>query len=86
VNRVSLGIARGECFGLLGTNGCGKTTTFKMIAGVHGLTTGDIWIGRHSILRAMDEVRTLDRDISVLRVQKQGRTCHDMWVVVNEVL
>ncbi|XP_064016795.1 ATP-binding cassette sub-family A member 13 [Pogoniulus pusillus] len=33
VESISLGIARGECFGLLGTNGAGKSTTFKMLTG-----------------------------------------------------
>ncbi|XP_074139691.1 LOW QUALITY PROTEIN: ATP-binding cassette sub-family A member 13 [Sminthopsis crassicaudata] len=33
VNDITLGIPRGECFGLLGVNGAGKSTTFKMLTG-----------------------------------------------------
>ncbi|XP_069709551.1 ATP-binding cassette sub-family A member 13 [Phaenicophaeus curvirostris] len=33
VESISLGIPRGECFGLLGANGAGKSTTFKMLTG-----------------------------------------------------
>uniref|UniRef100_A0A8C3D3Z1 ATP binding cassette subfamily A member 13 n=1 Tax=Corvus moneduloides TaxID=1196302 RepID=A0A8C3D3Z1_CORMO len=33
VENISLGVPRGECFGLLGTNGAGKSTTFKMLTG-----------------------------------------------------
>ncbi|XP_026509884.1 ATP-binding cassette sub-family A member 13-like [Terrapene carolina triunguis] len=33
VKDISLGIPRGECFGLLGANGAGKSTTFKMLTG-----------------------------------------------------
>ncbi|XP_068003827.1 ATP-binding cassette sub-family A member 13 [Melanerpes formicivorus] len=33
VESISLGIPKGECFGLLGTNGAGKSTTFKMLTG-----------------------------------------------------
>ncbi|XP_023570208.1 ATP-binding cassette sub-family A member 13 [Octodon degus] len=33
VQDISLGIPRGECFGLLGVNGAGKSTTFKMLNG-----------------------------------------------------
>nr|XP_020755556.1 LOW QUALITY PROTEIN: ATP-binding cassette sub-family A member 13 [Odocoileus virginianus texanus] len=33
VQDISLGVHRGECFGLLGVNGAGKTTTFKMLTG-----------------------------------------------------
>ncbi len=33
VDNLSLGIEKGQVFGLLGVNGAGKTTTFKMLAG-----------------------------------------------------
>ncbi|ELU18493.1 hypothetical protein CAPTEDRAFT_149677 [Capitella teleta] len=33
VKGVSVGIPRGQCFGLLGVNGAGKTTTFNMMTG-----------------------------------------------------
>jgi len=34
VDNVSFRIARGEIFGFLGSNGCGKTTTMKMLTGL----------------------------------------------------
>ncbi|WP_445369625.1 ATP-binding cassette domain-containing protein [Methylomonas sp. BW4-1] len=34
VDNVSLRIARGEIFGFLGSNGCGKSTTMKMLTGL----------------------------------------------------
>lgn len=34
VDRVSLQIPRGEIFGFLGSNGCGKTTTMKVLTGL----------------------------------------------------
>jgi ribosome-dependent ATPase len=34
VDRVSLEIGRGEIFGFVGSNGCGKTTTMKMLTGL----------------------------------------------------
>ena len=33
VDNLSIGVKKGEVFGLLGVNGAGKTTTFKMLAG-----------------------------------------------------
>lgn len=34
VDHICVGIKRGECFGLLGLNGAGKTTVFKMLTGL----------------------------------------------------
>ena len=41
VDDLTLGIHKGECFGLLGVNGAGKTTTFQMLAGDTSVTNGD---------------------------------------------
>jgi len=40
VDHVSFRIARGEIFGFLGSNGCGKTTTMKMMTGLLPATEG----------------------------------------------
>ena len=40
VDRVSFSIRRGEIFGFLGSNGCGKTTTMKMLTGLLSITEG----------------------------------------------
>jgi ribosome-dependent ATPase len=41
VDRVSFSIARGEIFGFVGSNGCGKTTTMKMLTGLLPATAGE---------------------------------------------
>jgi ribosome-dependent ATPase len=41
VNDVSLDISRGEIFGFLGSNGCGKSTTMKMLTGLLPATEGE---------------------------------------------
>ncbi len=41
VDRVSFDIRRGEIFGFLGSNGCGKTTTMKMLTGLLPATEGE---------------------------------------------
>ena len=48
VDRVSLSIAKGEIFALLGSSGCGKTTLLRMLAGFETPTSGRI------ILNGMD--------------------------------
>ena len=42
VDRVSFRIDRGEIFGFLGSNGCGKTTTMKMMTGLLPATEGQV--------------------------------------------
>jgi ribosome-dependent ATPase len=44
VDRVTMRIARGEIFGFLGSNGCGKTTTMKMLTGLLAPTEGQAWL------------------------------------------
>jgi ribosome-dependent ATPase len=41
VNRVSFTIERGEIFGFVGSNGCGKTTTMKMLTGLLPASDGE---------------------------------------------
>jgi putrescine transport system ATP-binding protein len=42
VNNVSIDIAKGEIFALLGSSGCGKTTLLRMLGGFETPTTGKI--------------------------------------------
>ena len=41
VDRVNFTIERGEIFGFLGSNGCGKTTTMKMLTGLLAPSDGE---------------------------------------------
>jgi ribosome-dependent ATPase len=42
VDHVSFAIERGEIFGFLGSNGCGKTTTMKMLTGLLPPSEGEV--------------------------------------------
>ncbi|WP_035459113.1 ribosome-associated ATPase/putative transporter RbbA [Microvirga flocculans] len=44
VDHVSFQIPRGEIFGFLGSNGCGKTTTMKMLTGLLQASEGQAWL------------------------------------------
>ncbi len=44
VDHVSFRIERGEIFGFLGSNGCGKTTTMKMLTGLLPASEGRAWL------------------------------------------
>ena len=49
VDHVSFRIRRGEIFGFLGSNGCGKSTTMKMLTGLLPATEGRAWLFGHEV-------------------------------------
>ena len=49
VDHVSFRIRRGEIFGFLGSNGCGKSTTMKMLTGLLEASEGRAWLFGHEI-------------------------------------
>ncbi|WP_317205392.1 ribosome-associated ATPase/putative transporter RbbA [Janthinobacterium sp.] len=44
VDHVDFRIGRGEIFGFLGSNGCGKSTTMKMLTGLLPASEGEAWL------------------------------------------
>ncbi|MCE5276056.1 MAG: ribosome-associated ATPase/putative transporter RbbA [Syntrophaceae bacterium] len=57
VDDVSFTIPRGEIFGFVGSNGCGKTTTMKMITGLLPPTRGEAYLFGNSIEAGSIELR-----------------------------
>lgn len=51
VDAVDMAIGDGEIVGLLGSSGCGKTSTLRMIAGFEDVTSGEIRLGDRVINR-----------------------------------
>ena len=59
VDSVSFGVSAGQCFGLLGLNGAGKTSIFKMLTGDMSIRGGDALVSGRSVRGDMDGVRKL---------------------------
>ncbi len=57
VDHVTLSIERGEIFGFLGSNGCGKSTTMKMLTGLLPPTEGTATLFGRSVEAGSMEVR-----------------------------
>lgn len=75
VSDISFEVAPRECFGLLGPNGSGKTTTIKCISGFYPPSEGDVFIDNYNVffhpklarksLGVCDQEETLDSDFNV---------------------
>jgi ABC-2 type transport system ATP-binding protein len=57
VDRLTVSVAPGELFGLVGPDGAGKTTTLRMLAGVLKPTAGDAIIHGVSVARDPEAVK-----------------------------
>jgi len=68
VVNVQFGIQTGECFGLLGSNGAGKSTTIHILCGLHPPSTGTVLCGeeeldiRHSLTRIQSSMGVCSQD------------------------
>ena len=69
VDRVSFRVARGECLGLVGESGCGKTTVSKMIMRAVDPDEGAIVFDDRGSLVRLDRLR--DRELIRLRPRIQ---------------
>jgi len=57
VNDVSFSVTRGEIFGLLGANGAGKSTTFRMLCGLLPPSEGKLQVAGFDLRRAAAPAR-----------------------------
>ncbi|MBD1556653.1 sn-glycerol-3-phosphate ABC transporter ATP-binding protein UgpC [Vibrio sp. S9_S30] len=62
VHGVDLDIKHNEFVVLVGPSGCGKSTTLRIIAGLEGITSGDVVIGD----RVVNDLQPRDRNISMV--------------------
>ncbi|MCP4426538.1 MAG: ABC transporter ATP-binding protein [Chloroflexi bacterium] len=58
VNNLTLRVAAGEVYGLVGPDGAGKTTTFRLLVGALRLDGGGGTIAGYDLVKGIDGVRT----------------------------
>ena len=79
LKRLSLKIYPGECVGILGPNGCGKTTLFSMCIGEQNVDAGKIFLNNKSIEKIPIHLRSKEG----LGYLPQQRSVFDMSVYDN---
>jgi ABC-2 type transport system ATP-binding protein len=57
VHGLNLEVKKGELFGLVGPDGAGKTTIMRLLTAIMMPTSGDAWIGGHSILSEGETIK-----------------------------
>lgn len=66
LDSLTLALPSGRVIGLLGENGCGKTTLFKVLAGVTSNYDGEVWVAGHSVGPESKAVVSFLPDVSFL--------------------
>lgn len=64
VQEISFRVKQRECFGLLGVNGAGKSTTFRMLTGEEIPASGTMYLGR-------SEIHTDRKNVIILNLHTQ---------------
>jgi len=82
VDGVNLGIDKGECLGLVGESGCGKTTLSKTVLKLEEATAGHVYYAEGNEAASPENLRNYD--ITNYRGQKLKRLRRKMQVVFQD--
>ena len=62
IHGVNIDVADGEFIVIVGPSGCGKSTLLRMVAGLEGITSGEIRIGD----KRVNEAEPMERNIAMV--------------------
>jgi iron(III) transport system ATP-binding protein len=66
VDEVSLSVNAGDLLVLLGSSGCGKTTTLRLVAGLEQPDSGEVWLDGRPVASNSTWVQPEDRHIGMV--------------------
>lgn len=82
VHDISFDIKKGECFGLVGESGCGKTTTGRSVIRLYHITSGSIYFKGYRINAGS---RWNEKEIKWSRIKGQNRIKELKQEMQNEI-
>ncbi|EPZ61287.1 putative transporter [[Clostridium] sordellii ATCC 9714] len=60
LENISFTVNEGDKVGIIGVNGTGKTTLFKVLSGIYGYDSGDIYLERVLKLDTLNKTQTFN--------------------------
>ncbi|MSR22698.1 MAG: ABC transporter ATP-binding protein [Gemmatimonadetes bacterium] len=72
LDRVDFSVSGGEKVGVIGRNGCGKSTLFRILAGLEGSDSGTLALRRGASVAYLAQAPELDPARTVLDVVREG--------------
>ena len=57
VDELTLDVAEGEIFGLVGPDGAGKTTTMRLLTAIMDPTSGEAWVAGYHVVREAERIK-----------------------------
>lgn len=86
VNQLHLAVDSSECFGLLGVNGAGKTSTFKMMVGDELISSGDAWIKGSNLKTHAEKVqKSYCPQFDALMLDLSGRETLEIFCLIRGI-
>src|SRR5436190_10821068 len=78
VDGVTMQIKNGEFFSMLGSSGCGKTTSLRMIAGFEWPTQGEVYIEGHPMGHTPPFQRRVNNDFQSYALFQHMTVFHNL--------
>ena len=69
---LSFDIQEGECVAILGRNGCGKTTLFKILTGEMDYDDGEVYINPHKRIGLISQIPVFPEGYTVEQVLRSA--------------
>ena len=79
---VNLSLNEGNCYALVGANGCGKSTFFRLITGEEELTSGEIIIPKDASIGWLKQDQFRYENTPILDIVLQGKP--KLWQALQE--